>query len=65
MARTLEQIQQEFDAATLETRNAYDKLKNMRSSKTFIEKNRATYPAILIPDLRKLTSWCFFGSGIF
>jgi hypothetical protein len=45
MARTVEQIQQEFDAATLETRNTYDKLKNMRSSKTFIEKNRAKYEA--------------------
>jgi hypothetical protein len=45
MARTLEQIQQEFNAATLATQKAYDKVKNMRSSTDFVKNNRAEYEA--------------------
>lgn len=45
MAKTLEQIQQEFNAITLETQKAYDKLKNIESSKEFIKKNKAAYEA--------------------
>jgi hypothetical protein len=45
MARTLEQIQQEFNAASLQARNAYDKLQKMRSSSTFVEDNKAKFEA--------------------
>jgi hypothetical protein len=45
MARTLEQIQQEFNAATLATQKAYDKVKNMRSSTDFVKNNKAEYEA--------------------
>ena len=31
MAKTLEQIQQEFNAISLDTRNAYDKLQKVKS----------------------------------
>ncbi len=45
MAKTLEQIQQEFNAITLTTKEAYDKLQNLKSSKDFIKKNKAAYDA--------------------
>lgn len=45
MAKTLEQIQQEFNAITLTTKEAYNKLKNLESSKEFIKKNKAAYEA--------------------
>jgi hypothetical protein len=45
MAKTLEQIQQEFNAITLTTQEAYDRLQNLGSSKEFIRDNKATYDA--------------------
>jgi hypothetical protein len=45
MAKTLEQIQQEFNAITLTTKEAYDKLQNLGSSKKFIRENKAVYDA--------------------
>ena len=45
MAKTLEQIQQEFNAITLTTQKAYDKLQNLSSSQEFISKNKAAYAA--------------------
>ena len=45
MAKTLEQIQQEFNAITLTTKEAYDKLQNLGSSKKFIRENKALYDA--------------------
>lgn len=45
MAKTLEQIQQEFNAITLTTQEAYDRLQNLSSSKEFIRDNKATYDA--------------------
>lgn len=45
MAKTLEQIQQEFNAITLTTKEAYEKLQNLKSSKEFIKKNKAAYDA--------------------
>jgi hypothetical protein len=45
MAKTLEQIQQEFNAITLTTQEAYDKLQNLGSSKEFIKNNPAAYKA--------------------
>lgn len=45
MAKTLEQIQQEFNAITLTTQEAYDRLQNLGSSKEFIRDNKAAYDA--------------------
>jgi hypothetical protein len=45
MAKTLEQIQQEFNAITLATQKAYDKLQNLSSSEEFIRNNKAAYAA--------------------
>lgn len=45
MAKTLEQLQQEFNAITLETQKAYDRLQNLGSSKEFIKNNKAAYEA--------------------
>lgn len=45
MAKTLEQIQQEFNAITLATKKAYDKLQNLSSSEEFIRNNKAAYAA--------------------
>jgi hypothetical protein len=45
MAKTLEQIQQEFNAITLTTQKAYDKLQNLSSSQEFISKNKVAYAA--------------------
>lgn len=45
MAKTLEQIQQEFNAITLTTKEAYNKLQNLSSSQEFINKNKAAYAA--------------------
>jgi hypothetical protein len=45
MAKTLEQIQQEFNAITLTTKEAYDRLQNLSSSKEFIKNNKDVYDA--------------------
>ena len=55
MAKTLEQIQQEFNAITLETQKAYDKLKNIESSKEFIKKNKAAYEAAKAERIKVIT----------